>query len=196
MFKLAKKYTGLDDLFYTKDRNHMTSNEEIEKRLDELAPIYKDWEYGLYKFPVSDIDRNYVQSDCRDAVELMREASTGYYLASFDTTIMLSSMAVERLLQAILLVNRKGFQKCKKGERISEEIEIEINSPNPTLKEGGIIKFYYGHRIDSKGKKRNDLAQFRQENNEWYYFEIPSLSASLGKITQEEAPTCLLCDKN
>ncbi|MHB8560099.1 MAG: hypothetical protein ACYDAP_02895 [Thermoplasmataceae archaeon] len=69
-----------------------------------------------------------------------------------------------------------------------------MNTPDPSLKDSGIFKLYYGHRIDSRGKRKNELVQFRKDGYIWYYLETPPLLDSLTRIALEQVPLSFLCD--
>ena len=186
MFKLNGEFTGLDNFFYTDEPNHVLSHESIKKRLGEMQGIYRTWEYGLFKFPLDEEERNEVQNRCHDSIELMREAANDYMLAFFNGTIILSSMAVERVLQGLLILQGNQWRDLEEN-CLTPAIEYEIKKPKP-LGEIGLKTELYGHR-------NGRLVQYAIKGGSWKYLEIPSLSESLNKVSRKLAPIDLLQDE-
>lgn len=186
MFTLNREYKGLDDLFETNTQGHMMSNEEIKTRLNELSDISRDrpFSFGNFRFPLDEEERNDVQNRCHQSVDYMRDAAICYALCRFDGTIVLSSMAVERTMQAFLILQGKQWSTLEEWCSMPT-IEYEIEKPKASVKSSGTTKEYYGH-------KNGRLVQYSNLSGVWKYSEVPSLTEAINKVNKDETPVEML----
>lgn len=187
MFTLEGEYKGLDDFFHTNEQGHM-SNEEIKARLNELSDISRNgsFPFGIFRFPLDDEERNDVQNRCHQSIDYMREAAICYALGLFYGTIVLSSMAVEHILQVFLILQGKQWSNIEKWCSMPI-IEYEIERPKALVKGSGTEREFYGH-------KNGKLVQYSIKNGVWKYSEIPSLTDAIKKVDKKEVPIEVLRD--
>jgi len=117
MFKSDRKYQGLDDFFRTGSKNDVMSWGEIEKRIGELDAPYNGWSLNQWLFVKDEKINQFLLAEIFDVIELMRSSSHNYIIAEFEASIILSSVAVEKLCNAILFIDfiNKGQGKLIKN---------------------------------------------------------------------------------
>ena len=139
MFHSNEEYSGLDNFFRTNsNENHLRKNDAILKRIKDLDKLYRKWPSGPWNFSKDERETQERNNDCYETVEIMREANLNYILGFFNSSIIMSSIAVERLLKCIMLLNFKN--KC------FEKVKIEnLSELNPVRTVYGLEPFYYGY---------------------------------------------------
>ncbi len=151
------KYSPINDPEY-----ESKLEEAKNDRINELNSIYEPWEMHYWKFP-EDIQRS--NAIPLTVIDIMRNAYNSYILGLFDSTILLSSIAVETTIHFILKLHK--VQNCKK---------ITNNNIKPYCVNTiyGIKKFgFYKNRFGEFIKKDND-------QNE-YFSELESLNKIIDK---------------
>jgi len=108
----------LDDFFRTGSKNNVMSWDEIEKRIGELDKLYNGWSLNQWLFVKDEKINQFLLVEIFDVIELMRSSSNNYIIAEFEASIILSSVAVEKLCNAILFID---FIKKRQDEVIKNE---------------------------------------------------------------------------
>jgi hypothetical protein len=117
MFKSNRKYQGLDDFFGTGSKNNVMSWDEIEKRIGELDAPYNGLPLNQWLFVKEEKINQFLLAEIFDVIELMRSSSNNYIIAEFEASLILSSVAVEKLCNAILFIDFiKNIDFIKKGQ--------------------------------------------------------------------------------
>jgi hypothetical protein len=120
-FRFGQRFESLDNFFHVGQPGHLWSREELEKRIEELDGIYRSWNYDLWFFSAREEERNRFQDYAHTTLDTLRNASLCHIMGLFTASIMLSSMATERLLHCILLLSGTvKMQRLPKGARIVE----------------------------------------------------------------------------
>ena len=117
MFKSDRKYQGLDDFFGTGSKNNVMSWDEIEKRIGELDAPYNGLPLNQWLFVKEEKINQFLLAEIFDVIELMRSSSNNYMITEFEASLILSSVAVEKLCNAILFIDfiKKGQGKLIKN---------------------------------------------------------------------------------
>jgi len=105
MFRSDEGFTSLDNLFHIDKPNHLWSRDELEKRTEEINGVYHEWHYDLWLFSSDNEERNRFQDYAYTAMETLRYASLCHIMGFFQASVLLSSIATERLLHCILLLS-------------------------------------------------------------------------------------------
>lgn len=104
-FRSEGDFESLDKFFRVDTTGHLWSREELKKRIDELNATYQGLSYDLWQFSANNEERNRFQDYAYTAMETLRHASLCHIMGFFTASIMLSSMATERLLHCALLLS-------------------------------------------------------------------------------------------
>jgi hypothetical protein len=115
VFKSDREYMGLDDFFDSGSKNHIMSWDEIKKRIAKLDSLYIKWQLNYWVFDKDEKMNQFLNSEIVDVIGLMRSSSHNYIIANFEASIILSSVAVEKLCNAILFID---FIKKRQGNLI------------------------------------------------------------------------------
>ncbi len=105
MFHSDENFGGLDELFHIDKPGHLWSRDELKKRVNELNGIYQGSSYNIWLFSQNNEERNRIQDYAYTAMETLRYASLCHIMGFFQASIILSSMATERLLHCVLLLS-------------------------------------------------------------------------------------------
>jgi hypothetical protein len=105
MFKSDRKYQGLDDFFRIGSKNNVMSWDEIEHRIAELDKLYNGWPLNQWLFVKEEKINQFLLVEIFDIIELMRSSFNNYIIAEFEASLILSSVAVEKLCNAILFID-------------------------------------------------------------------------------------------
>lgn len=179
MFRSEGDFRSLDDLFHVDEPGHSWSREEIERRKKELEAIYKEWKYDLWQFSDVKEDRDMYQDYTYTAVNTLREASLCHIMGFFSASVLLSSVAVERLLHCILLIS-----KSVKQERVPKGAQL-VKVRTVTGEESFA-------QIPGLG-----LEPIINEDNEAFFVRLPTLGKeSLEKALELGYPPQVLLDSN
>ena len=150
MFKSDKPYTSLDGFFHTDRRHGIRSAAEIEKRIRELDSLFSGWKDGPYRFPGNDRENGEWNHYCDTTIETLREASQCYVMGFFSATILLSSVAAERLLRCVLLVKGAVRRLPVKIASSTEETE-EFRKTVPDA--SGRRKIAVPNKVENEGRR-------------------------------------------
>jgi hypothetical protein len=182
MFHSNEEYSGLDNFFRTNsNENHLRKNDAILKRIKDLEKLYRKWSSGPWNFSKDERETQERNNDCHETVEIMREANLNYILGFFNSSIIMSSIAVERLLKCIMLLNFKN--ECFKKVKIENLSEL-----HPVRTVYGLEPFYYGYH-------KSNYKQIYKLGNEYYEYKI-GLKYSMKKALTIGLPINRLLDKN
>jgi len=163
MFKSDRKYQGLDDFFRTGSKKNVMSWDEIEKRIGELDKLYNGRPLNQWLFVKDEKINQFLLAEILDVIELMRSSSHNYIIAEFEASINLSSVAVEKLCNAILFIDF-----IKKGHGVL------IQNVDP-----GWIKVNTADGPIYFDKKWNRIVEV---NGGWLKFEHKTLGKILGSV--------------
>ena len=168
MFKSDGRFTGLDDFFRTGDKQSLLWKPEVEVRIQELDTIYRPWTLRHWEFTKDKNKDNELNYSPYLVVDIMRQASTSYIIAEYNASILLSSIAVEKILHFVMDLN--GLHK-----------EIRITAKK--------IKNYDKYEVQTvEGKKyfgfwNNRFVEFLDKGNgTWSFYEIESLDPSIDAL--------------
>ena len=115
MFQSKEEYSGLDNFFNTNSSyDHLRKNDEILKRIKEIEKLYRKWPLRLWNFSKDERKIQERNNDCQETIEIMREANLSYILGFFNSSIIMSSIAVERLLKCIMFLKLRKEDYLKK----------------------------------------------------------------------------------
>lgn len=190
MIRSGRQYSGLDDFFDTKDRDHLLSNELIRQRIEELDSLYVDWVFHFWNFSKDSTDQNRLQKYCKDVIDTLNESYKCYILGSFNSSIIMSSIAAERLTNCVLILRRNELQNLFEMVRDTKTREPITRPQNQWYKFKTLSgQDYYAYR-------RNRFLPVVQLEGVYYYFILPSLSGGLETISKLGCPASELLETN
>ncbi len=103
MFRSEREYSSLDDFFRTRNDNSVTGLTAIKKRIKDLDSLYSEWQYNnTWNFTSDDKDNVFLRNEVLECIEIMRSSSINYIIGEFNSSIIASSEAVERVCDIIL----------------------------------------------------------------------------------------------
>jgi len=149
-----------------KDPAHECELEKRKKeRIENIDRIYKPWELHMWNFTGGDINK--LNATPLLAIDVMREAYSSYISDSFNSTILLSSIAVETMTHFIIMLH--GKQDC------TEINDYEISSYDVNTVDG--LKKY--------GFYNNRFGEFIVRQDQGACFcELDSLNKAIEKCKQ------------
>lgn len=98
----GRDYSGLDDFFGTSSANAHTGLQAIKERIKEIDSVYKKWEFNIWNFTHDHDESQFLINEVRESTEIMRSSSYNYIIGEYNSAIMASSSAVERVCNVIL----------------------------------------------------------------------------------------------
>ena len=168
MFKSNGSFTSLDDLFRTGDKQSLLWKPEVEERIQELDTIYRPWTLRHWEFTKDVNNDNELNYSPYTVVDIMRQASTSYIISQFNASILLSSVAVEKILHFVMDLNGSHDEICITAKEIKKYDRYEVQTV-----EG---KKYFGFW-------KNRFVEFLDKGNgTWSLYEIESLDPSIDAV--------------
>ncbi len=137
MFQSQKSFLGLDDFFRTDNEDNLYSKAAIEGRIKGLDSLYQYWELRSWQFTKVTNEYNALNFVPFTVLELMREAATAYVLAQFNSSILLSSVAVEKMNHFVIELSGKRKKISLDPKKIKKESLFEVNTVE------GVKKFVF-----------------------------------------------------
>jgi hypothetical protein len=140
----------------------------VEMRIKKLEDIYTDWTLRHWKFTGDVNNDNKLNATPHTVVEVMRQASISYILGQFNATILLSSVAVEKILHFLMDLNGLHDEVSITERQINNYSPIEVQTVEG-IKYFGFWKNRFGEFFD-KG------------NGTWSFYEFESLNPSIDAV--------------
>jgi hypothetical protein len=188
MIRSGRPYSGLDDFFYTKDKDHLLSNELIQKRIEELDSLYQDWAFPFWEFSKEPMEQNRFQHYCKEVVDIFNQSYKCYIMAGFDASIIMSSVAVERLTNCVLLLHKASlgnlFQRIT-DSKTRQSVTKPLDDWYPVKTINAVEYYCY---------RKNRFVQIVLLDGNYHYFSLPSLSQSLELASRLGCPSGELLD--
>lgn len=183
MFRLESPYSGLDGFFHTGTAHHVRSNSNIESRIRRLDSIYQGFENQTWNFSEDQRRQNEVQNYCLTTIEALREASLCFIMGFFHASVLMSSVAAERIIQSVILLKDAG-----------KLTPLGMNPPNNSNKPYRppnlvIVGTVYGDEYYAKVRGER-FERLIARNDGYYYTELPSLGVKLLKQVQALGVSC------
>lgn len=132
MFKSDRQYSGLDDLFRTSNNNTITGLKAVSERIKELDLLYIDWQYNSWNFTSDSVENDYLRNEMWESIEIMRSSSLNYIIGEFNSSIVASSEAVERVCNIILYMEFRKTNTTPKYQNIKPDW-IKVDTVNGTI---------------------------------------------------------------
>lgn len=178
MIRSGRLYSGLDDFFFTKDKDHLLSNELVQKRIEELDSLYEDWIFPFWNFSKDPMEQNRFQHYCKEVIDIFNQSYKCYIMGAFDASIMMSSVAAERLTNCVLLLHKDNLRNL--FQRITlpktrEPVTKPLDDWYPVKTINHVEYYCY---------RKNRFVQVVLLDGEYYYFSLPSLSKGLELASQ------------
>ena len=168
MFKSNKDFISLDDFFGTDNQNTPNFKTTVIERIGELDSLYQPWELRPWKFTKDVNNNNKLNYAPYTVIEIMRQAATSYAMAQFNACILLSSVAVEKIVHFLMDLNELHEEICMTSKQVSKYSLNEVQTVEGK-KWFGFWKNRFGEFID-KG------------NGTWSFYEIESLDPSIDAV--------------
>ena len=177
MFKSNGSFISLDDFFIISNEYSLRWKSEVEERIHGLDALYEPWTLGHWEFTKDVNNDNKLNYAPYTVIEIMRQAATSYITAQFNASILLSSVAVEKIVHFLMDLNELHEEICMTSKQVSRHPLNEVQT-GEGKKYFGFWKNRFGEFID-KG------------NGTWSFYEIESLGPSIdavGKIGYDIKP--------
>ncbi|MFG1545409.1 MAG: hypothetical protein AAE976_02790 [Thermoplasmataceae archaeon] len=132
MFKSERKYSDLDEFFRTGNNNSITGQKSIQSRINDLDSLYTEWKYDSWNFTSDSAENDFLRNEMWESIEIMRSSSINYIIGEFNSSIIASSAAIERVCNVILYID---FRKNPEGHCYKDVREdwIKVNTVRGTI---------------------------------------------------------------
>ena len=172
MFNSGRKYSGLDDFFKTNSPNSLNGWKAIEERIGQIDKLYSPWVIKVWDFTKIREETQFLANEIWESIEIIESSAVEYIIGEFNSSIMASSSAVEKVCNVILYL---GF--------LNEPNAKQFTSIDPSWTG---VNTVYGMRYFDKWWNR--LVQ--KGPSLWVLFEHMNLSGTLLKNVESLGYSC------